>query len=91
MTKKSILTAIGLSIMLTMLVSCEAKEIDIAKMIFEIVGYIFTTIIGAIGGGTVMKNKIINDPSNNYDGKKKGKMNVAEYNGRVSKSEEKKK
>lgn len=71
MTKKSILTVIGLSIMLTMLVSCETKEIDIAKMIFEIVGYIFTTIIGAIGGGTVMKNSIIKDPTNNYDGKKK--------------------
>lgn len=48
----------------------KAQGIDIAKIVFEIVGYIFTAIIGALGGARAgiiaTEKKIEKDPTNNY-------------------------
>lgn len=53
------------------MISCnETQGIDIAKLVFEVISYIFSTVIGAIGGAKIQKVAIIKDPTNNYDGKK---------------------
>lgn len=48
----------------------KAQSVDIAKIIFDIIGYIFTAIIGAIGGAKAgviaTEKKIEKDPTNNY-------------------------
>lgn len=48
----------------------KAQGVDIAKIIFDIIGYIFTAIIGAIGGakaGVIATEKRIEkDTTNNY-------------------------
>ena len=56
--------------------ACDKTQgIDIAKMIFEIIGYIFTAIIGAVGGnleGIISTEKRIEkDTTNNYRRRKK--------------------
>lgn len=56
-------------------VSCDkAQGIDVAKIVFDIIGYIFSAVIGALGGmnaGIVKAKKDISkDPSNNYVYKK---------------------
>lgn len=68
-------------------VSCDKTEgINIAKIVFDVIGYIFTAIIGALGGAKIQKNAIIKDPRNNYNG------NIYNYNGNVKrhKKEDKK-
>ncbi len=52
-------------------ISCDKTQgIDIAKIVFDIIGYIFTAIIGALGGMKVgvinTEKKIEKDPTNNY-------------------------
>ena len=68
MTKKT--SAIALMLIIGLItVSCETtKGIDIAKIIFDIVGYIFTAVIGALGGAKIQKVAIIKDKKNNYKG-----------------------
>lgn len=48
----------------------KAQGIDIAKIVFDIIGYIFTAIIGALGGAKVgvitTEKRIEKDPNNNY-------------------------
>lgn len=71
MIKKSLITVL-LAATLLITVSCEVSEggIDIAKLVFEILSYIFSTVIGAIGGAKIQRVAIIKDPTNNYNGKK---------------------
>lgn len=48
----------------------KAQGVDIAKIVFDIVGYIFTAIIGAIGGAragiVATEKRIEKDKTNNY-------------------------
>lgn len=68
MIKKILAIALVLSITL-ITVSCEKAEgISIAKLVFEIIGYIFTAVIGALGGAKIQKVAIIKDDRNNYKG-----------------------
>lgn len=63
---------LGIILVLTialMTVSCDQSQgIDIAKLIFDVLSYIFSVVIGAVGGAKIQKVAIIKDPKNNYKG-----------------------
>lgn len=68
--KKYLLLLMIFIVAFTVTACDKAQGMDIAKIIFDIVGYIFTAIIGALGGAKVgiitTEKKIEKDPTNNY-------------------------
>lgn len=64
-----------LSVLPIFIIACDKSQgIEITKIVMDIIGYIVSAIIGAIGGAKVQKVAIIKDPSNNYTGKKEDKI-----------------
>lgn len=73
--KKALLLLIIFTGAFTITACDKTQGVDIAKIVFDIIGYIFTAIIGAIGGAKIgvikTEEKIEKDPTNNFKRSKK--------------------